>query len=130
MKKILMILMLIALWDTAYGLELQWTAPTTNADGTPLTDLAGYKIYWGEVSGKYTDSLDVGNVTVKKMPDIEGERYYATTAYDQSGNESGYSNEIAATWKNPPDGAQIQLSAQSVPIVCNGCTLVINGQVQ
>jgi len=26
---------------------VSWTAPTTNADGTPLTDLAAYRIYEG-----------------------------------------------------------------------------------
>jgi hypothetical protein len=30
---------------------LTWDAPTTNADGTPLTDLAGYRIYYGTTSG-------------------------------------------------------------------------------
>ena len=29
----------------AASLQLSWNAPTTNADGTPLTDLAGYRIY-------------------------------------------------------------------------------------
>ncbi len=27
---------------------LSWTAPTTNEDGTPLTDLAGYKLYYSK----------------------------------------------------------------------------------
>jgi hypothetical protein len=26
---------------------LSWDPPTTNVDGTPLTDLAGYKVYYG-----------------------------------------------------------------------------------
>jgi hypothetical protein len=28
-------------------LDLEWTAPTTNADGSPLTDLGGYRVYTG-----------------------------------------------------------------------------------
>ncbi len=32
-------------------ITLAWDAPTTNTDGTPLTDLAGYKIYYGPTSG-------------------------------------------------------------------------------
>lgn len=122
------ILILISLWETAYGLELQWTAPTTSADGSALVDLQGYKVYWGIASGKYTTSIDVGNVTKKEMPNIEGVIYYTTSAYDTSGNESGYSNEVMVTWKNPPDGSQIKLNALGVPIICNGCTLIINGQ--
>ncbi len=32
---------------------LTWDAPTTNVDGTPLTDLAVYKIYYGTALGNY-----------------------------------------------------------------------------
>ncbi len=28
-------------------LDASWTAPTTNADGSPLTDLAFYRVYYG-----------------------------------------------------------------------------------
>jgi hypothetical protein len=31
----------------AGSLILNWSAPTTNADGTPLTDLSGYRVYLG-----------------------------------------------------------------------------------
>src|SRR3990167_6643637 len=41
---------------------LMWEAPTSNIDGSPLTDLSGYKVYWGAVSGTYTGVKDVGNV--------------------------------------------------------------------
>ena len=34
----------------AASVSLTWNAPTTNADGTPLTDLAGYRIYLGTAS--------------------------------------------------------------------------------
>ena len=33
--------------DVFSATTLNWTAPTTNTDGTALTDLAGYKIYYG-----------------------------------------------------------------------------------
>jgi hypothetical protein len=77
---------------------LSWEAPTTNADGTPLTDLGGYKVYYGTSSGNYTVSLDVGNVTTYKIDNLTpGTYYFAVTAYDTSGNESGYSNEVSKT---------------------------------
>ena len=47
----------------AANVTLSWIPPTTNADGTPLTDLAGYKIYFGVSSKNYTQNIDVGNVT-------------------------------------------------------------------
>ena len=34
-----------------------WQPPTENEDGTPLTDLAGYRIYYGTTSGKYSDEV-------------------------------------------------------------------------
>ena len=73
--------------------------PTTKADGTPLTDLAGYKIYFGISSGNYTQNIDVGNVTSYTVTNLStGTAYYfATTAYDASSNESSFSNEVSKT---------------------------------
>jgi hypothetical protein len=75
---------------------LQWKAPTTNEDGTPLTDLSGYKIYYGTASGNYSKTIDVGNVTTYTITNLtDGVTYYfAATAYDRSMNESRYSNEV------------------------------------
>lgn len=77
---------------------LTWDAPTTNADGTPLTDLAGYKVYYGTTSGNYTEVIDAGNVTTYKVENLSpGTYYFTVTAYDTSGNESDYSNEVSKT---------------------------------
>lgn len=75
---------------------LSWDLPTTNADGTPLTDLAGYKIHHGTSPGSYT-ALDVGNVTQYTIDNLmDGQtHYFAVTAYDTFGNESGFSNEVS-----------------------------------
>jgi hypothetical protein len=71
-------------------------APTTNADGTPLTDLAGYKIYYGTSSGVYSVIIDVGNVITYKVEGLQlGTYYFAVTAYENSRNEGGYSNEVS-----------------------------------
>jgi hypothetical protein len=77
---------------------LTWSAPTTNTDGTPLTDLAGYKIHYGTSAGSYTKTIDVGNVTTYTVNNLtSGTYYFAVTAYDTSGNESSYSNEAYKT---------------------------------
>ncbi|MEW6053690.1 MAG: DUF1566 domain-containing protein [Nitrospirota bacterium] len=85
---------------------LSWHPPTVNEDGTPLTDLAGYKIYYGTVSRSYSQSIDVGNNTMKTVSGLsEGATYYfAVTAYNTSQKESKYSNEIGRTitGPNPP----------------------------
>ena len=75
--------------------SLNWDAPTINADGTPLIDLAGYKVYYGTSSGNYSQNINVGNVTTYTVNNLtEGVTYYfATAAYDTVGNESEHSNE-------------------------------------
>ncbi len=39
------------------SLMLSWTAPSTNEDGSPLNDLAGYKLYYGTQTGQYSKIL-------------------------------------------------------------------------
>jgi len=80
------------------GNTLSWTATTTNIDGSPLEDLEGYIVYYGTESKKYKVSYDVKNVTTYRIDDlIDWKTYYfAVTAYDTSGNESPYSEEISA----------------------------------
>ena len=89
-----------------------WDAPTTNADGTPLTDLAGYKVYYGTSSHTYSQNIDVGNVTTYTVNNLtEGYTYYfAVTAYDTLRNESDYSTEVSKTITSsqditPPSGS-------------------------
>ncbi len=77
---------------------LTWEPPTTNADGTPLNDLAGYRVYFGPGSGNYIYKNDVGNVTLCTIGGLtQGTWCFAVTAYDTSGNESDYSNETCVT---------------------------------
>lgn len=74
--------------------SLAWNAPTLNQDGTPLTDLTGYKLCRGTQSGVYGTVTDLGNVT-RSTVNLAAESYYfRVTAYDRSGNESTFSNEL------------------------------------
>ncbi len=43
---------------------LTWDAPTTNTDKTPLTDLAGYKIYYWSSSDDWPNSRRKGKLRV------------------------------------------------------------------
>jgi len=97
-----LILIFIVLFNASAMAEvgsLSWDAPITNEDGSPLTDLAGYKVYSGIVPGEYSQSVDVGNVlmTPTNLPDDGKTHYFAITAYDTSGNESKYSIEVSVT---------------------------------
>jgi len=66
-------------------------------DGSTDSDLGGYKVYYGTASRDYDVSLDVGNWTNCTIGSLEpGETYYfAVTAYNTEGSESGYSNEAS-----------------------------------
>ena len=90
-------LLLITTSSFAGEITLAWDAPVTNEDGTPLTDLAGYKIYYGTSSGNYTEIMDVGNETAHQFTGLPDgtEYFFAVTAYDASANESTYSNEVS-----------------------------------
>ena len=78
---------------------LSWDPPTTNTDGSWLTDLGGYRLYYGTASGNYGSVIDAGNVITHTVTELSGGTYYfAVTAYDTSGNESGFSNEVSKTF--------------------------------
>ena len=89
--------------ETGGTISLAWDAPTTNVDGSPLTDLAGYWIYYGTSPGSYTQQTYVGNATTYILNNLtKGQEYYTVvTTIDTSNppNESGYSNEVSGTAK-------------------------------
>jgi len=76
-------------------------APTTRTDGTPLTNLSGYHIYYGTTPGVYTNVITVTDPTitsyvVTNLP-AGATYYFAATAYDADGTESGDSVEGSKT---------------------------------
>ena len=84
---------------SSYSLILNWTAPTTNEDGSPLQDLAGYKVYYGTDSHQYSRVVTVGSETSVEIGDMgPGTWYVAIIAFDMLGNESNYSNEFNYTF--------------------------------
>jgi hypothetical protein len=76
------------------NVTLRWDAPTTNIDGAPLTDLAGYIVHYGTVSGNYPNSVNVGNVTEFSRNLTAGIWCFAITCFNTSGNESDLSYEV------------------------------------
>jgi len=78
--------------------ELHWTPPIQNTDGSKLEDLEGYIIYYGNQSGLYQFSYVVWNQTSCTISGLSlGSTYYfAVTAFDTYGNISNPSNEVEA----------------------------------
>jgi hypothetical protein len=82
--------------DLAGSLSVSWSAPTENVDGTPLDDLNGYRVYYGDFSGSYVGSQEVADslATTTNLTLAAGQYYVAMTAIDIDGNESDFSNEV------------------------------------
>jgi hypothetical protein len=79
---------------------LTWDAPVANADGTRLTDLAGYRIYYGKSAASLDRSIDVPSPTehtyvVQHLS--TGTWYFAVAAYTTSGMESPRSQLASKT---------------------------------
>src|SRR2546423_13035652 len=90
-------------------LDASWTAPTTNADGSALTDLASYIVYYGPTNPPCHGStfISVASPTANPGPGqtvtatltglTTGTLYFvAITAVDTAGNESACSTVASA----------------------------------
>src|SRR5262249_16807646 len=82
----------------AQQVQLAWDAPV-QADGTPVPNLAGYKLYSGAQSGQYQTMVPVGLTTTYTVTSLSaGQTYYfAVKAYNTTGTESPFSNEVSVT---------------------------------
>jgi hypothetical protein len=78
---------------------LSWTTPLQNSDGTPLTDLVGYRIYFGTQSDDYTNSADVdlGLSTFVVDQLTPSSWYFAIAAVNAQGLQSRLSNEVSSS---------------------------------
>jgi fibronectin type 3 domain-containing protein len=88
-------------------------------DPNPETDLAGYRVYYGTASRSYSQTNSAGNVTTNVVGGLAtGITYYfAVTAYNTSGLESDFSNEVNYT---------PSLSSNSPPVI--SLTTLVNSQ--
>ncbi len=82
------------------NIDLTWSAPGTRTDGSPLalSEIGGYKVYMGTVSGVYSPAIDVGNTTSHTFSSMPaGTYYFAISTYDTNGLESAKTAEFSAT---------------------------------
>jgi hypothetical protein len=79
---------------------LSWQAPTTNTDGEALTDLAGYRIYYGTNASDLSASIQLTGVGLQTYV-IEnlgpGTWYFAVKAVASTGVESALSDIVSKT---------------------------------
>ena len=86
----------IAVTQTASGsANLSWNVPTHNTDGSALTDLAGYRIYYGTSSSSLNQTIQIANSTVTTylVQNLSPATwFFSIRAYDSGGVESAASN--------------------------------------
>jgi hypothetical protein len=74
--------------------------PTENNDGSVLTDLAGYTVYYGTSPSSLTQSVKITNpgltaYTLTELP--SGTWYFAVTSYSSTGVESSRTSTVSST---------------------------------
>ncbi|MDA8174663.1 MAG: hypothetical protein M0018_08750 [Nitrospiraceae bacterium] len=82
---------------------LSWNVPITNVDKSDLTDLSGFRIYYGISSGQYGAKINVplsacdmsaGTCSYQVTGLAAVQYYFVVTALDSYGHESDYSKEV------------------------------------
>jgi hypothetical protein len=79
---------------------LAWLPPTTNTNGTVLTNLAGYQIKYGTNSGALSQTVQVANpgLTTYVISNLSpGTYYFGTLAYTSTGTQSKLSSLVSKT---------------------------------
>jgi len=74
---------------------LTWTPVTQNTNGTVLTDLAGYKVYWGTSAGNMSQTVTLANpsLTTYAVTNLSsGTWYFGVAAYASDGTQGMMSN--------------------------------------
>ncbi|MGH7978032.1 MAG: fibronectin type III domain-containing protein, partial [Limisphaerales bacterium] len=83
-------------WCSAQSIVLAWTPSMS-------PNIVGYNVYYGTVSGQYTNEIPVGDVTNVTVPGlaIGGTYYFAADAVNSSGLESPLSTQTSYSVPEP-----------------------------
>jgi hypothetical protein len=79
---------------------ISWAAPNENTDGSALTNLAGYRIYYGTTATDLTQVIDIPTVGMTEYVIdnlTAGTYYFSIRAYTSAGIESALSNVVTTT---------------------------------
>jgi hypothetical protein len=79
---------------------LSWEAPTTTTSGSALTDLAGYRIYYGVSASDLSQTIQLNSLGVQTyvIDSLgQGTWYFAIKAVTAAGVESALSDIVSKT---------------------------------
>jgi hypothetical protein len=82
------------------SVTLSWQPPTTNADGSTLTNLSGYRIYYGRAAGTLDQVITIGNAgTIRWVVEnlSQATWYFSMTSFNSTGVESARSQFVSRT---------------------------------
>jgi hypothetical protein len=85
---------------TAQAVTLSWAAPTQNTDGSALTNLSGFDIYYGTSSASLTQKISINSVglltyVVENLN--SGTWFFEVVAVNAAGVQSGPSSVVSAS---------------------------------
>lgn len=104
-----------------------WTNPTTNTDGSTLTDLASLKVYTSKDNITYVVSATVlapaTTTTISTL--TAGVTYFKMTAVNAGGTESAYSTIAQKTLQTLSGSASKSITINTVPNPPSGVTVTV-----
>lgn len=114
-------------WPGDSTAELRWSVPTRNTDGTALTNLAGFKIYYGTAPAELTQVVNVANAAATAYL-LEGLApaawYFSLTAYNSNGVESSRTETVSKTISADADrSSSVTLTVNPIPDAPAGLTV-------
>ena len=113
---LILALLLLAAPAWAGHRTASWTAPTTNEDGSPLTDLAGYRLYRCTATpctrGAGTLLATVTAPATSFALSHGWQGFLTVTAFDTSGNESVENGTAPFDGLAPAAPSGVQITAQ------------------
>lgn len=115
----IILLCLAVLFAKAHAAETTITCmpPTENMDGSPLTNLAGFKLY-GAISNTVRQTLPVCRFTEANL--TQGDHVWYVTAYNSANVESAPTNVVhfVVASTPPPPSCGASPAAESRPQIC------------
>lgn len=113
-------------WPGDRRVTLSWTPPAENTNGTPLTDLAGYDVFYGKCPQTPTPveqiSLDNPSVNSHVIEDLQpGEYCFWVVAVNEAGRYSENSNIATKTIAADANATEsIEIQVYPVPAAVSG----------
>jgi hypothetical protein len=109
--------------------NVTWTAPTTNVDGSALTNLARFKVYYGTSSTALTSSTTVDDITARSAtvsPLTPGTWYFSVRAVNTTGTESADSNVATKAVTGATAARTVAITITAAPPASGYVTTSVN----